>query len=48
MLEMLSASTRPKGKRVSNEEIRDMLKLFARQLEIAAELRQLKRKTNEW
>ena len=42
------ANTRPKGKQVSNEEIRAMLKLFARQLEIAAELRQLKRKTNEW
>jgi len=28
---------------VSNEEIRAMLKLFARQLEIAAELKQLKK-----
>jgi GAF domain-containing protein len=28
---------------MSNEEIRDMLKLFARQLEIAAELKQLKK-----
>jgi GAF domain-containing protein len=28
---------------MSNEEIRAMLKLFARQLEIAAELKQLKK-----
>ena len=28
---------------MTNEEIRAMLKLFARQLEIAAELRQLKK-----
>lgn len=40
---MLSASTRSKEKQVSNEEIRAMLKLFARQLEIAAELKQLKK-----
>ena len=33
---------------MTNEEIRAMLKLFARQLEIAAELKQIKEAKNEW
>jgi hypothetical protein len=33
---------------MTNEEVRDILKLFARQLEIAAELKKIREVKNEW
>lgn len=33
---------------MTNEQVRAMLKLFARQLEIAAELKKIREAKNEW
>ena len=33
---------------MTNEEVRAILKLFARQLEIAAELKKIREAKNEW